>query len=372
MRSRPPSAEGRRAAAGFTLIELMIGVVIGLLASLAVTHVLVNSEGQKRATTSGSDAQVNGALALARLQRGLLPAGYGFTAVPDIVGCELQAFYNSAVVPGFPTVLAPVTIVDGGATGLPDTIRILASGKSSFSVPLRIGAAYAAGATSFKVAAAEGALGGDLLIAGRDAAKPCQMFRATNTAKPTDTILRADESARWNKAGYPTETFVTNDVLINMGVPIDITYSIGSGSLRANTLTIDPADGKPDYTGAVEIFPGVVNLQALYGKDTDNNGSIDKWDVTTPAAKANADWLQIRAIRIAVVARSAHFEKVDVTHAAPQWDVGTSLTVANSAACGTSQCLPMPVDANGTITDWKRYRYRVFETVVPLRNMLWN
>ena len=49
---RPSTRPARRRATGFTLIELMIGVVLGLLASLAVTHVLVNSEGQKRAATS--------------------------------------------------------------------------------------------------------------------------------------------------------------------------------------------------------------------------------------------------------------------------------------------------------------------------------
>ena len=25
----------------------------------------------------------------------------------------------------------------------------------------------------------------------------------------------------------------------------------------------------------------------------------------------------------------------------------------------------------GTPNDWRRYRYRVYETVIPLRNMLW-
>src|SRR5689334_15387844 len=87
-RVRPPSGTRSRIA-GFTLIELMIGVLIGLLASLAVTQVMVNSEGQKRTTTSGSDAQVNGALALATLQRAIQSAGYGFAANPTSLGCAL-------------------------------------------------------------------------------------------------------------------------------------------------------------------------------------------------------------------------------------------------------------------------------------------
>ena len=65
---------------GFTLVELMVGLLIGLLASLAVMQVMWSSEGQKRTTTSGSDAQVDGALALSALQRAIQPAGYGFAA----------------------------------------------------------------------------------------------------------------------------------------------------------------------------------------------------------------------------------------------------------------------------------------------------
>ena len=40
-----------------------------------------------------------------------------------------------------------------------------------------------------------------------------------------------------------------------------------------------------------------------------------------------------------------------------------------TAACGTSKCLKLKID---TLPNWKRYRYRVFDTVIPLRNMLWN
>src|SRR4051812_9186196 len=110
MSSRVPSTKRH---SGFTLIELMIGVVIGLMASLAVTHVLVNSEGQKRTTTSGSDAQVNGALALTTLQRALQPAGYGFTTTPNLIGCTVTAVFSGATVTDFPATLVPVTITNG-------------------------------------------------------------------------------------------------------------------------------------------------------------------------------------------------------------------------------------------------------------------
>jgi len=55
-------------ARGFTLIELMVAVALGLLTTLVIAQVFLQSEGNKRTTTSGSDAQVTGALALYALQ----------------------------------------------------------------------------------------------------------------------------------------------------------------------------------------------------------------------------------------------------------------------------------------------------------------
>jgi type IV pilus assembly protein PilW len=62
----------------------------------------------------------------------------------------------------------------------------------------------------------------------------------------------------------------------------------------------------------------------------------------------------MRAARLVVVARSAQLEKDNVTTVAPTW-AGTGTTPIN-----------LSNDAN-----WQRYRYKVFETVAPLRNMAW-
>ena len=94
---------------------------------------------------------------------------------------------------------------------------------------------------------------------------------------------------------------------------------------------------------------------------------VDLWNTVTPTS--NADWRQVLAVRIAIVARSAQFEKEDVTRGNPLWDVGATVTVAGSAACGSSRCLTLKVDDE---PDWQRYRYKVFDTVIPLRNLLWN
>ena len=69
-------------------------MLIGLLAILVISQVLLVSEGQKRTTTVGSDSQVNGALSLYTIQRDIQTAGYGFTSSPAIVGCPISARFK--------------------------------------------------------------------------------------------------------------------------------------------------------------------------------------------------------------------------------------------------------------------------------------
>lgn len=343
----------------------MVGVVIGLLASLAVTQVLVTSEGQKRTTAAGSESQVNGALALAALQRALMSAGYGFSSSRPVIGCELRTRFNNLPAPGLPTSLVPLVITDGAA-GAPDSIRVIASGKDTYSLPLRVVTPYAAGNTSFQVASVLSIADGDFMVATRAANQPCEMFRVTS-APAGSTVPRADAPGAWNPVGFPAEAYGIGSVLVNLGPePLDVTYRISGDSLRATTLRI-AGNGTPSYEGPVELFPDIVNLQAFYGKDSDANGTVDTWDTATPTD--NAGWLRVTAVRLAVVVRSPQMEAEDVTQANPEWDVGASSGIAGTVACGSSQCLPLPVSH---LPNWKRYRYRVFDTTVPLRNMLWS
>lgn len=372
-----PRSSSSAGQGGFTLIELMIGVVIGLLASLAVTHVLVNSEGQKRATTSGSDAQVNGALALSTLQRAMQPAGYGFAATPAVVGCTLSASWNGAAIAGFPTVLAPVTISDGASDG-PDAIRILASGKTSYSIPLRVVApGYTAGNTFFPVGSVRGIAQGDLVVAAPSISSPpgtaCEVFQVTANPGSVPQVDRVDNA--WNAAGVPATSYGDGAGLLNMGVPLDVTYSISNNkALVANTLNIADAahSYEPSYSGTAELFPNIVQLQAMYGKDADGDGNVDTWDNVTPGT--NAEWLKVIAVRIALVSRSSQYEKEEVTFDNVSWDVGLAGSVAGAVTCpsgtgGGGKCLTIKID---TLPDWKHYRYKLFETIVPLRNLLWN
>ncbi len=79
-------------------------------------------------------------------------------------------------------------------------------------------------------------------------------------------------------------------------------------------------------------------------------------------------------MRVIAVARSSTYEKEIVTAANPRWSVGASpaVTRRRDLPVGSGSCIELDVGA-GAAGDVpaKHYRYKVFETVIPLRNMLW-
>jgi type IV pilus assembly protein PilW len=371
MNFQPPLRARREVAfqRGVTLVELMVGMLIGLLAVIVISQVLLMSEGQKRTTTGGSDAQVNGALALYAMQRDLEMAGYGITSSPGVIGCPINALFNGIAPTGFATNLAPVLITtqaariaggDAGAVG--DSIRILASSKTTFSVPTRVvPPAYAVGGQAFPVTASLGIKKDDLALVGIDATQACWVIQAT--ADPAgESVPRVDDAAKWNSPGMPNLAYADGSVVLNLGTLVDTTYQIDANVLQQRSFDLSAPNSKPPRG----VQPDIVNMRALYGKDTDGDGDVDVYDDVTPTT--NATWLQVIAIRVVVVARSDQFEKEDVTPANLTWDVGTTPPTTGAVACGASTCLTLKVDH---LTDWKRYRYKQFETVIPLRNMLW-
>ena len=375
---RPPI--GTRAQRGFTLVELMVGLLLGLLTVLVITQVLALAEGRSRAISSGSDAQVNGALAMFTMQRDIQQAGYGLAANPDALGCAVHAKFNTGT--AFTFNLAPVVIADG-ASGAADSITILQGSSAASSTPIALTADHVSTDSQFVVESSLGASAGDTMIAvpqsGLWESAPttswCTLFSVTADASNLLSATRIPHAgAGWNQSSvmpsskYDGSSLATQprSYLLNMGTMIQRTYSISAlGNLQATDRS--PVDGT---LTTVDLYPQIANLQALYGKDTNGDGVIDTYDNVTPTT--NVGWQQVLAVRIAVVARSTQYEKDVVTTTAPQWDLGSTATITDptAATCkSTHQCIPLKVN---NLTDWQHYRYKIYDTIVPLRNMLWN
>lgn len=376
-----PTAQTRTRALGFSLVEIMVAALIGLIGSVVIFQVFAVSEGQKRTTTGGADAAQGGLLALYSIERDARMAGFGIN-FPPLLGCNVLAYDAGPPVrdpiPAFR--LAAVEITDG-AGGAPDSLRFVYGDSSLMVQPVRLNSASNAGSTVHKVNVRFGFTVGDLILVGNTAAPGAsctlqQITRLPDPPEPTENIEHT-ETVRYNKStiagqpNYPAWSNSTNagGVLYNLGpAPSVITYDTASGQLRQLNLL---ASATP-----VVIMDGIVQLQAEYGKDTtvSPDGIVDVYNTTLPANAV--DWSRVLALRVALLSRSTEFDKAHC-NANPRWirGDGTAADFLMANADGTADtgaaCVPGTVPAAPDPNNWRHYRYRVFETTIPLRNQIW-
>jgi type IV pilus assembly protein PilW len=144
-------------------------------------------------------------------------------------------------------------------------------------------------------------------------------------------------------------------------------YAVRNAILTVCDMMAQDCTQAANYTPMVN---GIVSLRAVYGKDTDANGTVETWD--RAALGTSAQVMSVLAAAVEVTAMSALKEKpsggttCDATTAATNPDKGQTGWFGASYAAGAGiDVSQVPVD------DWKCYRYKLFQTSVPLRNMIW-
>jgi type IV pilus assembly protein PilW len=365
---------------GISLIEMLVGLVIGIVCVLIILQVLSIWEARKRTTSSGNDAQISGTLGLYTIDRDLRLGGYGFgVAAADVMGCSVNA-YNSARSPAvFQFNLQPVTITKGADDG-PDEIRAL-YGNSAFFVSSQPLTASDAETKTLK--SREGFQPGDrLLVTGNSGTGvACALVEVTGLALADTTTLEhqaaktystptGPKTSTMNPAGGTGTTFTTGRVF-NLGPsPVESVWRVNAvaGTLtRYNRMAQESAS-------AVEVASDVVTLKAQYGVDADGNGEIASGEWTDAAP---VDWTRVLAVRFAVLVRSRQYERATasgtptpVTAAAPVWAAG-AFVMKNVDGTSDSGSSVTNITGDEAVNNWRNYRYRVYESVVPLRNMIW-
>jgi len=359
---RPGHAGSRAAARGMTLIEVLIAMTISLVVTLAVYQTFAASEGYRRSATAGGDATFNGSLAMYSMQRDLRMAGFGLNA-QALLGCRVFGYDGGTdPVRDLEFRLSPVTITQG-AGGAPDTIEITFSSTDAVPAPVRLTQATPDNAADLRIDNGFGIQSGHLFIIG-EPGTDCTMAQATNT--PTlekvgskDVLKRVSGSyttpfntqatSRYNKPGGMGPDYT----LAGMVFPIGNAPGVNRYYIQNDALTTDQV---LQGNVAMPVAAHIVQLQAQYGKDTDDDGAVDTWDEVTPNAPNG--WLQIVAVRIALVARSAQPERPDPA-------TGVCNTTTQMPSWSVEQ-FDLSADA-----EWRCYRYRVLESTISLRNMIW-
>lgn len=349
---------------GFSLIELMVGLVLGLLATLVIVNVFSNFEGQKRSTSGSADAQTNGTIALMNIQQHIQMAGYGLPLpMADLENSSLKcaAFADfdpdNNVATDNSTNLFPLIIEDGAGSNGSDVITVRYSTTAMGAVPVRI--INASGATGAGIVVENNIGCNDDDIALIMDGNLCQMATIADANGSPDTDINITLAAL-TPAGAP---LINNAKISCMGNWQDYRFRLNNN----NELLLN---GDP-------IVSEVVSLQAQYGiAATANSNQVNQWvDAAggTWAAPSVADRNRIKAIRVAVILRNGLLEKEAVTTACSSTTNAnpTGLCAWDATSAGSAVASPAPA-VNLNLIGGPNYRYRVFETIIPLRNMLWS
>lgn len=316
---------------GFGLVEIMVGLVIGLLATLVIMQVFSVFEGQKRSTTGGADAQTNGSVAAYTIQREASMAGYGlpvFSTQNPALRCDPLPTFGGAG-------LFPVLITEGGAGS--DTLTIRYGSTPRGGIPIR--GTFDAVGTSVTVTNNMGCQVGDVALVVNGSS--CAMQQVSALPDSTHITLAAKPA-------------VTTGNISCMGTWNEVTYTTAAGGGLTRNGVPSVAD--------------VVNLQAQYGLTAaaGTSNTVASWENAAGVPDITMR-RRIRAIRIALITRNSSFEKDVVSYTCD-----TANPKANQTCVWTSGATPpVNVDLSVLGADWDHYRYTVFETFIPLRSMIW-
>ena len=332
-------------------------MVIGLLGIIVMMQVFALSEGTKRTTTAGGDAQNNAALALDALQRDITHSGNGF-AHTRLLSCNLQ-LPNGTITLAPVIINPPTAVIPAGDAG---TDRLLISYGTGHDQPDGYVLDVPTAGPVYKTTSSGMIAVNDWLIHA-PAACPLTLRRVTtHPANSVDVTV----------AGVAAADQAT--ALFNLGAtPRFLAYAVRSGTLSVCDYMVNNCgDATATVLANQNIWRPVINnvasFRAQYGRDTNTpmDGIADTFDQTPPTT--TCDWAKTSAIRLALVTRSTQFERdVVTTIANPAW-AGDPDNNSDGVGDGAVGSAPITLSNN---TDWNHFRYRTFQTLVPLRNIAW-
>ena len=354
---------GHRSERGFSLIEILIGSVVGMLGIVIIMKVFLVSEEQKRTTTGGADAVENGLMALFTMEQDIRMAGLGLVGT----GCALVNTYDANATPttGSKAMWPAIINRDSPAAGS-DSVSIMYSASPFGNIPSTITSAMPDSSAILNILNGDGFVQGDIFIIS-EPPKDCSRAQASQDGQKTGTTWNLQHnpggSFPLNPPGganiFPAGGYGPGARVTNMGRMVDNTYFVQDGNLMLRNNNAALAAG----TNPLAIVNGIVAIRAQYGRDTTltPDGYVDVYDnaatsptsLSTPAQIANR-LTEVVSVRLAVVARSGQEEKEDVTpNPLVLWAGGTT-------------------GNGGQLSLNPKYRYKTYQTIIPLRNIVWN
>ncbi len=366
---------------GAGLIEIMVGVLIGMIVVAVVYNLLVVAEGYKRMAIGVADAQVTGQLTQFIVGRELANAGNALATATD----ELAVCGDWRLKP------LPAVIRAGATANDPDDLTLFYSTSPRVVHPVYFAAAVAP-PNPLPIYSPNGFKVNDWFIA-TDRTANCSLGQVTGiTQFPSGNPWPPADSGGGIQLAYTPASafsFTPGSRIINLGPQVNrVHYMVNAAKAQLESQNVNPGAG---VQPVVPLAQNVVLLKAQYGIDTNGDGNIDCWTpadnagtcgavdysgpsdpatalgggVFAPAATA-AQIRGIKAIRVAIVVRSEDVARTDATNASL---VNQTAWLFNCAANNATCQSRIQID-NTVLNDYGRYR--IYESTIPLRNSLWN
>lgn len=337
--------QGRVGENGFSLIELMVSLAIGLFIILGVLVVYVGGIRSYSVNDALSRVQESGRFAIEFIARDVRVAGFqaGCDSVNNLLN-ESGSNYSE-----------DLHLLGGGIKGWDNSAGTFASELSNYEAGTDVillkntatGTALTATGNTPKIAntinldSASGIAAGEIILVAD--AQGCDLFQNRSDANATALTRGASN----NNPGPGNKNPGKNSFSHRYDGDLDIfrfkarLYYIGQGGNGRPALRRITLSENGILEGDAELVSGVEDMQIEYGVDTDGDQSVDVYQ----DAASLPDWEQVLAARIYLLVAG---------------ETGNVLEIATDS-------LPEPFDAVDTSD--KRLR-KVFTSTVALRNRL--
>ena len=329
---------------GFSLVELMVGMALGLVGILIVAQVFSDSSRFQATTAAAGEAQSIGNLSLYTIERELKQAGFGI-ATPALLGCQLTG-YNNATPAVISKTLYPVEITEPVSANDSDAITIAYGTSSTRMGPILLATAYDGTNTDLMVQNRYGLFVNDFFILSQIGGATPSCILGQITSLPTanaSQIGHAPTASNFNKSGGQGVVFdAAIAELYSLGDRFDFnTYAVNASKQLIQRSNVSG--------NSLVIADNVLVFKARYGHDSSGNGTVDTWDAVIPTTSTG--WAGTTNVRMGLAVKSPQRE-ADVVTATPLvlWPGGPFVDLS---------------------TEDQHYRYRTYNVVVPLRNMIW-
>lgn len=337
-----------RLARGVSLVELMIGLVIGLLVSLAaVSSLRIFGASQSQGTVTGGGL-LSAVSAMGAIKNDVAAAGLGFFdgRLPLCSTMNLS-MGTGAMIDG--TAFSPLLVTREPAN---DRLDLIYGSNVSAGATVPI-AAPSDGSSIDTLSALPAALGQTVMLApiGTGLCTVRSVTALTPGTVDTPQVLAFANTGAHNKFAFTTAPdYAARARVTLLGALQWHRYRV----IENNLVLEQPLDGS-----SAVLVRNVIGFRVEYGISDVGGSTLQAWQNAGDAgwgALSAASISRVRAVRLGLLVRSPQREK-------PDGSGNCTASVAKPQLFGT--------EIEPDVSDWRCFRYRSSTIVVPLRNLVW-